>query len=94
MKRFFLVCIFVGLVFGLAIVGCGKKESASSQEVIKSSQALKTTQEKADHLISQALILYASGKNKEAAEIARYVLSNIDSNSEAAKGLLEKTRGY
>jgi len=92
MKRFSLVFILIGLVFSLVIAGCTQKKAASSQEAIKTSQALETAEEKVDYLVGQAKAFYNSKDFQDAIDVAQHVLRYLDKDSTEAKALLEKAR--
>lgn len=84
--------VVAAFVIGSAlVVGCEKKVTSSS-EAIQHAQALKTPQEQANYLIAQAQAFLNSKRYQDAVQTAQYVLSQIDSNSQAAKDLLEKAK--
>lgn len=92
MKKIFLAsvvcCFFVGMFFN---VGCTKVAS-SANEAIQNAQALPTIKEKADYLVKQAEAFYNSKEFKQAIDVAQYVLSNLDKNSQPAQSLIEKAK--
>ena len=73
------------------IAGCGQK-AASSSEAIQHAQTLKTPQQQADYLVTQAQSFLNSKQYQEAIQSAQYVLAKIDVNSQAARDLLEKAK--
>lgn len=83
-----VICLSCGMFLS---AGCTKK-SASPNEAIQSSQTLKTVQEKAGYLIKQAEAFYNSKEFQKAVDTAQYVLSNLDSNYQPAKDLIEKAK--
>jgi hypothetical protein len=92
MKKALLLVVIVCLSYGMLLnAGCTKK-LASVSEAIQNSQALKTVQEQANYLISQAQAFYNSKEFQQAIQAAQYVLSNLDKNSQAAKDLIEKAK--
>jgi hypothetical protein len=92
MNRIAVVAISFLLCAGLLAAGCGAKKEASSSAAIEKSQAMATIQQKADYLIGQAKAFYNSKQYNDAVTLAQYVLSRVDSNSSAAKSLLERAK--
>jgi hypothetical protein len=88
--------LFLGLITCLSfciIINSGYAEQLSlSSQVIQKSQTLKTVQEKTNYLIKQAQAFYSSKEFQQAIEVAQYVLSNLDRNSQPAKNLIEKAK--
>lgn len=80
------------LCFALVAAACGPKKAASSEEAIENAKAMETTEQKIDYLISQAEAFYKSEQYKDAMESARYVLKNLEKDSQEAKEILEKAR--
>jgi len=92
MKKALLFVIVIGLSLGVFLnAGCTKK-AASVSEAIQNSRALKTVQEQANYLVSQAQAFYNSKEFQQAIQAAQYVLGNLDKNSQAAKDLIEKAK--
>lgn len=92
MKKTLLLVVVVCFSLGVLLsAGCAKK-AASVSEAIESSKALKTVQEQANYMISQAQAFYNSKDFQQAIETAQYVLSNLDKNSQGAKDLIEKAK--
>lgn len=88
--------LFLGLIICLncaTILRAGYAEELSSpSQVIKIAQTLKTVQEKTNYLMKQAQAFYSSKQFQQAIEIAQYVLTNLDNNSQPAKSLIEKAK--
>ncbi|MFA5355927.1 MAG: tetratricopeptide repeat protein [Candidatus Omnitrophota bacterium] len=92
MKKILFLGIIVCLGCGMFLAtGCAKK-AASASEAIQNSKTLKTVQEQADYLISQAQAFYNSKEFQQAIQAAQYVLANLDKNSQPAKDLIEKAK--
>lgn len=91
MKNKTVLVLILALVCAVSFAGCTKK-AASTQEAINTSEVMKTVQEKANYLISQAQAFYNSKEFQGAIELGQYVLSNLDQNSQAAKDLIEKAK--
>ncbi|MFH1856991.1 MAG: hypothetical protein ABH836_07225 [Candidatus Omnitrophota bacterium] len=86
--RVVAACYFM-LIIGLA--GCSKApKTGSATEAIQQAQQLNTMQEKAQYLINEANAFLQSHKFDEAVNTAKYVLSELDRNSQQAKSILEK----
>ena len=91
-QRVLLGMTVVGLIATSAMLtGCAQK-AASSSDAIQHAKALKTPQEQANYLVSQAKAFLSSKEYQEAIKIAQHVLSNIDSNSQAAQDILERAK--
>ena len=87
--------IILCLVLTSAAIGCGQSQqprAASSHDAIQNSQAMQTSEQKADYLISQANQFLNSKEYNEAISTAQYVLINVDQNSRAAKETIEKAK--
>ena len=83
-----VVCLCCGMFLGVA---CAKK-AASAGEAIQSSQSLKTVEEKVNYLMKQAEAFYSSKEFQQAVDIAQYVLTNLDKDSQSAKSLIERAK--
>ncbi|MFH1381051.1 MAG: hypothetical protein ABIH57_02640 [Candidatus Omnitrophota bacterium] len=92
MKKIFFIMTALGLVFSLALIGCGAKKANSSSDAIKVSRMLKTTQEKANYLVGQAKAFYGSKKFQDAVDTAQYVLRYLDKDSGQAKNLIDQAK--
>jgi len=92
MKKYLLLGVMICLgVWILLSVGCAKKADSPSA-AIEQSQSLQTVEEKTNYLIKQADAFYASKEFQKAIETAQYVLSNLNSNSQPAKDLIERAK--
>ena len=89
MKRVAAILIAVSLIGGLAVFGCAKK-AANSQEAIATAKGMKTVDEQVNYLVGQANSFVNSKNFDDAISTAKYVLSNLDSNSQAAKDIVTK----
>ena len=92
MRRSLVFGLIVCLALGLALIGCGTKKAASSQQAIEVSKTLQTAQAKVDYLLQQAQAFYNSKNFQESVNVAQYVLNYLDRNSQEAKNLLEKAK--
>ncbi|HOW35099.1 MAG TPA: hypothetical protein PL155_01605 [Candidatus Omnitrophota bacterium] len=91
MKRTSVVLLGIILMVNLSILGCTKK-AASSQEAIAATQTMKTVDEKVNYLVGQANAFINSKEFDQAIQTAQYILSNLDKNSTAAQGIIEKAK--
>ena len=89
MKRVATALVIVSLVGGLTIFGCAKK-AANSQEAITTAKEMKTVEAQVNYLVGQANAFVNSKNFDEAINTAKYVLANLDSNSQAAKDIATK----
>jgi len=80
------------LCISLALAGCGAKREASSSAAIEKSQTMATVQQKVDYLSAQAKAFVNSKEYDQAVRVAQYILSNLDSNSQEARSLLDKAK--
>ena len=85
------------LLAAVAIVGLGvlagcSKQAASSSEAIQHAKTLKTPERQADYLVSQAQVFVKSEDYQEAIKTAQYVLSSVDTHSQAATDLLGQAK--
>lgn len=76
---------------GVILAGCTKKAD-DSQQAIAQSKELKTVEAQADYLIGQANAFLSSKEFDDAIETARYVLSNLDKESEKAQAVIEMAK--
>lgn len=90
MKNVFVIVAAL-LCVSLAFAGCAQKEASSSAAIDKS-QAMATVKQKVDYLASQAKAFINSKQYDQAVSVAQYILSNLDSNSQTARSLLEKAK--
>lgn len=81
--------ILVG--FLLLVLGCAQQpKAANAQQAIEQSKAKGTAEQQAKYLVSQANAFMNSKNFDEAVQTARYVLANLDANSQEAKSIIEK----
>ena len=92
MKKVFTVALMLCLAVSLYVTGCAPAKAASSQEAIQRSQAMDTTKQKADYLISQAKAFYNTRQYQDVVTLTQYVVQKVDATSREAKALLEKAR--
>lgn len=92
MKNVIAVAVMVCLAVSLSLAGCAPEKAASSQEAIQKSQAMDTTKQKADYLISQAKAFYNTKQYQDVVTLTQYVVQKIDATSQEAKTLLEKAK--
>ena len=69
--------------------GCAGR-AASSSEAIQHAKTLHMRQQQTDYLVAQAKAFLSVKDYQEAVKTIRYVLASVDSNSEAAKQVLEQ----
>jgi hypothetical protein len=91
MRKIMFVFLFFAAAVTCMVMGCAKK-AASSAEAIKRSEAMQTTDQKADYLIGQAKAFLGSKDYSEAMRTAQYVLSVLDKNSKEAQAIMEKAK--
>lgn len=92
MKKILFVSLALCFLVGMLVnAGCTKAAS-SANEAIQSAQALPTIKEKTDYLVKQAEAFYNSKEFQQAIQVAQYVLSNLDQNSQPAQSLIEKAK--
>ncbi|MFA5038676.1 MAG: hypothetical protein WC732_03240 [Candidatus Omnitrophota bacterium] len=84
-----LVILMVIAVVSMA--GCAKKASSSS-EAIAQAQTMQSVNQKVDYLAGQANMFLDSREYSEALKTANYILSNVDSNSQQAKDIVQKAQ--
>ncbi len=92
MSRVLLTCVVIFLCGTFMLAGCGTKKEESPGAAIQKSQTFATDKQRADYLIGQAKAFYNSKQYNDAMSIAQYVISYVDSNSTAAKSIIEKAR--
>ena len=83
--------IIAGLIAVFIALGCGQRAQNSS-EAIELSKAKATVEAQAQYLVQQANSFINSDQFDEAIKTAKYVLSNLDSNSVAAQNIIEKAQ--
>ena len=89
MRKLTAVFAVVLLASVFVVFGCAKK-AANSQEAIENAKQMKTVEEQANYLVGQANAFVNSKNFDEAINTAKYVLANLDSNSQAAKDIVTK----
>lgn len=90
-----VIGLFMAVLFvlGSFVSGCSQaSKSANSQEAIQVSKNYKTVEEQVNYLVTQANQFINSQKFDEAVNTAKYILSDLDKNSAAAQGILEKAK--
>ncbi len=92
MKKTLAVIISLVLLTSIALVGCGPKKEASSQDAITKAQAMATVKEKVDYLAAQAQSFYNSKDFQNVIDVAQYILGSLDKDSQAAKDLITKAK--
>lgn len=86
------IVLAVLMVLAIAAAGCGAKKAASSSAAIEQANTMQTVDAKVDYLVGQAKSFYSSKEFQGAVDIAQYVLRYLDSESTAAKDLIEKAK--
>ena len=79
------------LMTSVCLFGCAKK-TASSQDAIKTSETMKTVEEKVNYLVGQAKSFFNSQDYQNAIETAQHILSNLDQNSQEAQKIITDAR--
>lgn len=92
MRRSIMSLLACFMVMGICLTGCGPEKAASSSEAIEQSRTMDTTQEQVDYLVRQGRAFYNSEEFQGAVDIAQHVLRHLDSDSQAARDLLELAR--
>ena len=90
--RLLVSVMVVCLLLSFGVLGCGQQKAGSSREAIDAAKIMQTAEEKSDYLVSQAKAFYSSKDFQQAVDVAQYVLSYVDKDSQAAKDLLEKAK--
>ncbi len=92
MKKIHLYVVLCLLVAFVAI-GCAQKpESADSQQAISNAQKLQDVKAQADYLIKEANAFLNSQQFDQAVNTAKYVLANLDKESQQAKSIIEQAQ--
>ncbi|MFC1667723.1 hypothetical protein ACFL0P_07715 [Candidatus Omnitrophota bacterium] len=92
MRNVISVVLMCGLIFGLALAGCGQAKQESSSAAINVAKGMETVEEKAQYLVGQAKAFYSSKEFQGAVDIAQYILRYVDRDSQEAKALLDKAK--
>ena len=90
MNKFNVTVILLTLI--AAISGCAQQQpqAATASQAIEQSKTKGSVDEQAKYLISQANAFVNSQKFDEAIKSAKYVLANLDANSQEAKSIVER----
>ena len=90
MKKALLFIIAVSMIF-VGLEGCSQQsKAANAQQAIDQSKSMKTADEQAKYLVGQANAFVNNKNFDQAIQTAKYVLANLNANSQEAKGILEK----
>lgn len=92
MEKLTVLMVIICLIFSIGVLGCGQQKASSVSEVIKTSETMPTVKAKVDYLVGQANAFYNSKEYQQVADIANYILSKVDQNSQDARSLLEKAK--
>jgi hypothetical protein len=79
------------LIMGLITFGCAQR-AKDSREAIELSKAKTSVEAQAQYLVQQANSFINSDQFDEAIKTAKYILSELDSNSQAAENIIEKAQ--
>ena len=86
-----ILLMMVLMLIGAGMSGCAQQpKSANAKEAIDQSKSMKTVEEQAKYLVGQANAFLNSQNFDQAVQTAKYVLANVDANSQDAKSILEK----
>ncbi|MDD5464950.1 MAG: hypothetical protein PHP73_01205 [Candidatus Omnitrophica bacterium] len=92
MEKLAVLMAVICLIFSIGVLGCGQQKASSVSEVIKTAETMPTVKAKVDYLIGQANAFYNSKEYQQVVDIANYILSKVDRNSQDARSLLEKAK--
>jgi hypothetical protein len=92
MRKVLVLVVCLVCIISFSSIGCGPKKASSVQSAVKTAKTMQTVNEKVDYLISQAKAFYNSKDFQGTVDIAQYILSFLDSDSQAAKDLLAKAQ--
>ena len=93
MRKMMFLMVSMILASSILITGCSKEGTvASSMDAIDIAKTLATTQEKISYLTTEAETLYRSEKFQDVANIAQYILTYLDGDSQIAENLLNKAK--
>jgi len=84
----FLIVLFL---LSVTVAACAQK-AASSTEAIDVAKAMETVEAKSKYLVQQANAFISSEQFDEAIKTAKYVLANLDSESQDAKSIIERAK--
>jgi len=92
MKKFNIYVIFF-CVLTVMLAGCAQKpESTDSKQAISNAQKLQDVQAQAQYLIKEANAFLNSQQFDQAINTAKYVLANLDKNSQEAQSIIEQAQ--
>ncbi len=91
MKIKALVMVMLCLMLGVFVTGCGQR-AANSQDAIEQSKAKPTVEAQVDYLVGQANGFVNSEEFDEGIAVGKYILSELDKNSEEAKSVIQKAK--
>lgn len=87
-----MIFLFIA-VFACVLTGCAQQsKSENSQQAIEQAKTLQTVEEQAKYLVSEANAFINSKKFEEAVATAKYILAELDGNSQEAKSILERAQ--
>ena len=90
MKNTVRIAVFL-MCASLTFAGCAQQpKAANASQAIEQSKSMKTVEEQAKYLVGQANAFVNSKDFDQAIQTAKYVLSNLNANSQEAKDVLEK----
>ena len=93
MRVMIFLMVSMILTSSMLITGCSKEGTlVSSMEAIDIAKTLATTQEKVSYLTTEAEALYKSEKFQDVVNIAQYILTYLDGDSQIAEDLLNKAK--
>ncbi len=93
MKKTHLYFAVLCLSAAFVAVGCAQKpESADSKQAISNAQKLQDVKAQADYLIKEANAFLNSQQFDQAVNTAKYVLANLDKESQQAKSIIEQAQ--
>lgn len=85
------VLFLIALAVVLSASAC-EQRAATSQEAINLAKEKQTIEAQVDYLISQANSFVSSQKFDEAINTAKYILAELDQNSQEAQGIIESAK--
>jgi hypothetical protein len=93
MKKTLGLLVAVLMISAFGIVGCAQKaKTASSSEAIEQAKQMQSVEDQVKFLVSEANAFLNSQKFDEAVNTAKYVLGQLDANSQDAKSIIEKAQ--
>jgi hypothetical protein len=77
----------------VALTGCSQKpQAANSSQAIEQAANLQTVEAKVQYLVKEANAFVNNQKFDEAINTAKYILSELDKNSQEAQGIIAKAQ--